>query len=98
MTEWPSFISRHARNCLIVGGGVLAIIGVTLALLHPQGSIAAVVGVALLLLLLWSLLHLSRVRNTLSILRHAIDTVGNAILITDSRKPGNPVVLVNSAF
>ena len=60
MTEWPS-LTVHTRNRLIGGGTALTFIGATVALLYPQGSVAVVVGVSLLLLLLWALSHHLRV-------------------------------------
>ncbi len=55
-------------------------------------------GIPLLLLAVWILLRLTRLRRQVSLLDRAMDVVGSAVCITDAQRPGHPVIAVNPAF
>lgn len=69
-----------------------------MGMLEAPGTMMALVGGLLFILLFWSLLRLLRAQKNLSLLSHAIDSVSTGIILTDARQPGHPIVSVNSAF
>lgn len=64
----------------------------------PAIGIGTLIGTPLLLLVVWLVRRLERLRRQVRLLDRAMDVVGSAVCLTDAQRPGHPVIAVNPAF